>query len=136
MINTDLNDKTPLVLLTEELNKETALQKLCYLPQKFVSTLVGKLYEKRDKYVPAFVGKACIVNQYHREIKYIRKHPINRNNAWDFRYLYGSLNLYSAHIEEDEYIINNPNSEIIITLININLSIFFSISLITLLIKL
>lgn len=72
VINTDLDDKTPLVLLTEELNKETALQKLCYLPQKLTSTLVGKLYEKRDKYVPAFVGKACIVNQYHREIKYIR----------------------------------------------------------------
>ena len=47
VINTDLNDKTPLVLLTEELNKETALQKLCYLPQKLTSTLVGKFYEKR-----------------------------------------------------------------------------------------
>ena len=72
VVNTDLNDKTPLVLLTEELNKETALQKICYLPQKFVSTLVGKMYEKIGKDVPAFAGKACIVNQYHREIKYIR----------------------------------------------------------------
>lgn len=42
-----------------------------------------------------------------------------------FRNLYGSLNLYSAQIVDDEYIIKRPNNDKIITLINIYLSIFF-----------
>lgn len=72
VVRSDLNDKTPLVLLTEELKSETPLQKLYHLPQRFISTIVGKFYEKADKYVPAYVGKAAIECQYHREIKYIR----------------------------------------------------------------
>ena len=46
-------------------------------------------------------------------------YPIMRNMICDFRYLYGSLNLYSAQIDDEEYIINKPNNEIIMTLINI-----------------
>ncbi len=45
-----------------------------------------------------------------------------------FKNLYGSLNLYSAQIEDDEYIIRSPNNERIITLINNILSIFFIVS--------
>ena len=52
-------------------------------------------------------------------------YPRIRNMACDFKYLYGSLNLYSAQIDDEEYIINKPNNEIIMTLINIILSIFF-----------
>ena len=61
-------------------------------------------------------------------MKYIRMYPIVRNKACVLRYLYGSLNLYSAQMEEEEYIINKPNRDNSITLININLSIFFIVS--------
>ncbi len=36
-------------------------------------------------------------------------YPNIRNMDWDFRYLYGSLYLYSAQIFDDEYIIRRPN---------------------------
>ena len=72
VVRTDLNDKTELMLLTEELKPETVVEKLFYLPHKFLSIFFGKIYEKQGKYVPALIGKATIEWQYHREIKYIR----------------------------------------------------------------
>lgn len=72
VVRTDLNEKTELILLTEELKKETAAQKITYLPTRAYSTILGKLYEKQDKYVPASVGKATIEWQYHREIAWLR----------------------------------------------------------------
>lgn len=72
VIRTDLDDNTPLVLLTEELKAETTIEKLCYLPQKYLSVFFGKMYEKADKFSPAWVGKMTIMWQYHREILYIR----------------------------------------------------------------
>lgn len=73
VLRSDLNEKTELILLTEEMKAETALQKLRYLPTRFVSSFFGKVYEKADKYVPALIGKMTIVWQYHREISYIRQ---------------------------------------------------------------
>ncbi len=73
VVRSDLNEKIPLVLLTEELKGETVFQKSWYFPKQIISTVVGKMYEKKRKFVPAFVGKASIECQYHREIKYIRQ---------------------------------------------------------------
>jgi hypothetical protein len=44
--------------------------------------------------------------------------PIIKNNPWFLTYLSGSLNLYIDHIEDDEYIINNPNKDMMIIDIN------------------
>ena len=74
VVRYDLNEKTELILLTEELQKETALQKTQYLPARVCSTLFGKLYEKQNKYVPASIGKMTIDWQYHREISWIRNY--------------------------------------------------------------
>ena len=74
VVRTDLNEKTELILLTEELKKETAAQKVLHLPARAYSTILGKLYEKQDKYVPASVGKATIEWQYHREIAWLRSY--------------------------------------------------------------
>ena len=49
-----------------------------------------------------------------------------RNIICDFKYLYGSLNLYSAQTYDDEYIINAPNRLISITAINNILLSFFT----------
>ena len=51
----------------------------------------------------------------HRLDFIIDSYPINKNKACDLRYLYGSLYLYSAHTVEEEYIINRPNKDKIIT---------------------
>ena len=74
VIRSDLNEKTPLILLTEEMKAETTGQKFAHLPQRAYSTFFGKLYEKQGKYVPASVGKATIEWQYHREIAWLRKY--------------------------------------------------------------
>ena len=46
---------------------------------------------------------------------------------WDFRYLYGSLYLYSAQIFDDEYIIRRPNRLINITANKSSLLYFFTL---------
>ena len=74
VVRFDLNEKTPLILLTEELKAETTGQKLAHLPTRAYSTIFGKLYEKQGKYVPASVGKATIEWQYHREIAWLRNY--------------------------------------------------------------
>ena len=55
----------------------------------------------------------------------INMYPIIRNMACDFRYLYGSLYLYSAQIFDDEYIIRRPNKLINITANKSSLLYFF-----------
>ena len=43
VVRTDLNDKTELMLLTEELKPETVVEKLFYLPHKFLSIFFKNL---------------------------------------------------------------------------------------------
>ena len=74
VVRSDLNEKTELILLTEEMKAETTGQKLDHLPERAYSTILGKLYEKQNKYVPASIGKATIDWQYHREIKWLRSY--------------------------------------------------------------
>ena len=74
VIRSDLNEKTELILLTEEIKAETIGQKLAHLPARAYSTIFGKMYEKQDKYVPASIGKATIAWQYHREIAWLRSY--------------------------------------------------------------
>ena len=74
VVRSDLNEKTQLILLTEEMKAETTGQKLAHLPARAYSTIFGKLYEKQNKYVPASIGKATIEWQYHREIKWLRNY--------------------------------------------------------------
>ena len=74
VVRSDLNEKTPLILLTEEMKAETIGQKLAHLPARAYSTIFGKLYEKQGKYVPASIGKATIEWQYHREITWLRNY--------------------------------------------------------------
>lgn len=74
VVRSDLNEKTELILLTEEMKSETTGQKLAHLPARAYSTIFGKLYEKQGKYVPASIGKATIEWQYHREITWLRKY--------------------------------------------------------------
>lgn len=72
VVRIDLNEKTELILLSEELAPETAAQRYAHLPQRAYSTVVGKLCEKLGKYVPASAGRAAIEWQYHREIAWLR----------------------------------------------------------------
>ena len=74
VVRSDLNEKTQLILLTEEMKGETAGQKISHLPARAYSTIFGKLYEKQNKYVPASIGKATIDWQYHREIAWLRSY--------------------------------------------------------------
>lgn len=74
VVRSDLNEKTQLILLTEEMKAETSGQKLVHLPARAYSTIFGKLYEKQNKYVPASIGKATIEWQYHREIAWLRNY--------------------------------------------------------------
>ena len=74
VVRSDLNEKTELILLSEEMQAETALQKIQYLPKRACSTVFGKLYEKQGVDVPAVVGKMTIDWQYHREISWIRNY--------------------------------------------------------------
>ena len=74
VVRSDLNEKTELIILTEEMKAETAGQKLAHLPARAYSTIFGKLYEKQGKFVPASIGKATIEWQYHREIAWLRNY--------------------------------------------------------------
>lgn len=74
VVRSDLNERTELILLTEEIKKETAAQIISHLPARAYSTVFGKLYEKQNKYVPASIGKATIEWQYHREITWFRNY--------------------------------------------------------------
>ena len=74
VIRSDLNEKTELILLTEEMKAETAWPKIAHLPARAYSTIFGKLYEKQGKFVPASIGKATIEWQYHREITWLRSY--------------------------------------------------------------
>ena len=74
VVRSDLNEKTELILLTEEIKAETAGQKIVHLPARAYSTIFGKLYEKQGKYVPVSVGKATIEWQYHREISWLHNY--------------------------------------------------------------
>ena len=53
VVRSDLNEKTELILLTEEMKAETTGQKLAHLPARAYSTIFGKLYEKQGKYQEA-----------------------------------------------------------------------------------
>ena len=55
-------------------------------------------------------------------------YPRIRNMACDFKYLYGSLNLYSDQIFDAEYIIIRPNKFNNTTAIISNILSFFKIS--------
>lgn len=77
VVRSDLNEKTELILLTEEMKAETTGQKLSHLPARAYSTVFGKLYEKQNKYVPASVGKATIEWQYHRKIAWLRRYLLD-----------------------------------------------------------
>lgn len=77
VVRTDLAQETPLILLSEQLKKETALQKLCFLPQRVFSSVCGRLFEKRGRDTPAAGGKAAIMWQYHREIRFLRDYLKN-----------------------------------------------------------
>ena len=74
VVRSDLNEKTQLILLTEEMKAETTGQKLVHLPARVYSSFFGKLYEKLGKDVPASIGKATIEWQYHREIIWLRNY--------------------------------------------------------------
>ena len=74
VVRSDINEKTPLILLTEEMKAETTGQKLAHLPARAYSTILGKLCEKQGKFVPASVGKATIEWQYHREITWLKNY--------------------------------------------------------------
>ena len=74
VVRSDLNEKTQLILLTEEMNSETTGQKIAHIPARAYSTIFGKIYEKQNKYVPASIGKATIEWQYHREITWLRNY--------------------------------------------------------------
>lgn len=74
VVRSDLNERTQLILLTEEMKAKTLWQKLSHLPARAYSTAFGKLYEKQNKYVPAPIGKATIDWQYHREIAWLRSY--------------------------------------------------------------
>ena len=74
VVRTDLNERIPLILLTEEMKAETTGQKLVHLPARVYSSFFGKLYEKQGKDVPASIGKATIEWQYHREIIWLRNY--------------------------------------------------------------
>ena len=74
VVRSDLNEKTELILLTEEMQSESVGQKLAYLPARVCSTIVGKFCEKQSKDTPAIVGKMSIDCMYHREIKWMRRY--------------------------------------------------------------
>lgn len=74
VVRTDLNERTQLILLTEEMKAETSTQKHSHFPARVYSTIFGKLYEKQGKYVPASIGKATIDWQYYREITWLRSY--------------------------------------------------------------
>ena len=74
LVCTDLNEHTQLILLSEELRKESAAQQLVYFPLRIYSTVFGKLFEKMGKYVPASVGKASVLWQHHREIRWLKNY--------------------------------------------------------------
>jgi hypothetical protein len=52
------------------------------------------------------------------DVIYKNNKPIKKNKLCNFKYLNESLNLYSAQIYEEEYIISIPNKDNIIILIN------------------
>lgn len=74
VVRSDLNDKTELILLTEEMQAEGAGQKLAHLPTRVCSAVVGKFCEKQSKDTPAIVGKMSIDCMYHREIKWMHQY--------------------------------------------------------------
>ncbi len=71
VIRSDLDENTELILLTEELPPESALQKLAWLPARLFAAC-GKPFERAGRNVPAGIGKAAILWQYHREIRWLR----------------------------------------------------------------
>ena len=77
VVRTDLDERTPLILLTEEVRKENIPQKLAYFPQRAFSSACGRLFEKRGRLTPAAGGKAAIQWQYHREIRFLRDYLKN-----------------------------------------------------------
>ena len=73
VVRTDLNEKTELIILSDELKPESFSAKLIRLPKRIWSSFFGKLFEKAGKNVPASIGRMTIEWQYHREIRYIRE---------------------------------------------------------------
>ena len=100
VVRTDLNEKTQLILLTEEMEAETAWQKLSHLPARVYSTVLGKLYEKQDKYVPASVGKATIDWQYHREIAWLRNYMKQNPNMTVIVFLQPSIPMVLLAVQD------------------------------------
>lgn len=80
VVRSDLNDKTPLVLLADELKAETTLEKIKYLPAKVISKVLGTVFESLGKNVPAYIAKLTILWQYHREIRYFRNVMLKNPN--------------------------------------------------------
>ena len=74
VVRSDLNEKTELILLSEEIQPERTVQKLAHLPARVCSTVVGKFCEKRNKETPAAIGKMSIDCMYYREIKWMRQY--------------------------------------------------------------
>lgn len=93
VIRTDLNEKTELIILTEEMKAETVSQKLAHFPARAYSTVLGKIYEKQNKYVPASVGKATIEWQYHREITWLRRYLQDNPNMTIIVFLQPSISM-------------------------------------------
>lgn len=73
VVRCDLQDEIPLILLQEEIGKESEKEKIKYLPTKISSKVFCRLYEKNNKSVPAEWAYRSIIWQYHREIATLRK---------------------------------------------------------------
>ena len=72
VVRSDLNEKTPLWLLREEMPKEAFVSKLGHKMLRVLSSLMCKPFELFKKSVPAEFAKLSITSQHCREIKFIR----------------------------------------------------------------
>lgn len=72
VVRSDLNENTELILLTEELEKETVFERLRYFPKRVISSIIGNILDAFGANAPAIIGKWTLEWQYHREIKYVR----------------------------------------------------------------
>lgn len=73
VIRTDLNTEIPLVLLQEQLGKDSIINTFSSSVLRLFSSIVCKFYESMKLSVPGYFAYLSFISQYGREVKQLRK---------------------------------------------------------------
>lgn len=91
VVRTELNEEIPLILLQEQLKKESKVVNVLAKGLRVSSSVVCRIFEKSKKPVPSYWAYLSFISQYRNEIKQLRQIMKNNSNLVVITFLQPSI---------------------------------------------